>query len=410
MKVLKIAHGVYPFGNAGVEVYTSQLAKFLVMRGHQVLALVPGRLRDGNKKSTNFEIGFLPDVSRGRFRGDLNSEDSVRVLEDLDRKIGEFRPDMIHLHHAIAAGSGVLDYLDRKGIPFAVTLHDYWFLCPGAARKCGGSCLKCAAGCLGVSPVRFPAFAAAAVFCFKRRQRNLFMLKKIKAPLVVLSRFTRSVFMNYGLPENRFRHISGGVETGMFMPPAQSSGKFPRVGYLGAIYREKGIEVLLEAARRMGPGFRVFLHGPASAGYMAELEKKYAGLYETRGAYGYADLPGVMAGLDVVVLPSLLDETYGLAVQEALAAGKIVVVSDRGALPERIKNGENGFVTRAGDADALAGALREITENFESLRVKIKTRDFAHDISVDAEKHETLYKETAAQWNVTAPVSAGAVQ
>jgi glycosyltransferase involved in cell wall biosynthesis len=63
----------------------------------------------------------------------------------------------------------------------------------------------------------------------------------------------------------------------------------------------------------------------------------------------------------VFVLPSV-HEPWGLIVNEAMAAGRAVVVSDEvGCAPDLVKDGENGFVFRAGDVAALAAALRRLT-------------------------------------------------
>ena len=77
--------------------------------------------------------------------------------------------------------------------------------------------------------------------------------------------------------------------------------------------------------------------------------------------------------LDVAVFPSLCEETYGLVVEEALARGVPVVVSDLGALSERIGGG--GLVTRAGDVEALREALRSLTaeQGLARLRAGIPT-------------------------------------
>lgn len=63
---------------------------------------------------------------------------------------------------------------------------------------------------------------------------------------------------------------------------------------------------------------------------------------------------------EVFVLPSV-DEPWGLVVNEAMNLAKPVVVSDRvGSGYDLVRNGENGFMVPARDADALAGALSAI--------------------------------------------------
>jgi glycosyltransferase involved in cell wall biosynthesis len=64
------------------------------------------------------------------------------------------------------------------------------------------------------------------------------------------------------------------------------------------------------------------------------------------------------------VLPSRLHETWGLVVNEAMNFALPVVVSDKvGCAPDLVQDGENGFVVAAGQAEALAAAVRKLVES-----------------------------------------------
>jgi len=64
-------------------------------------------------------------------------------------------------------------------------------------------------------------------------------------------------------------------------------------------------------------------------------------------------------GFEVAVVPSLQDG-FPLAGLEAMAAGRPVVASDAGGLPEMVEHGETGLVFPAGDVDALADCLQAL--------------------------------------------------
>ncbi len=66
-----------------------------------------------------------------------------------------------------------------------------------------------------------------------------------------------------------------------------------------------------------------------------------------------SDVPALIAMADIVVLPSLL-ENQPLTIIEAQIAGKAVVVSDTGGLPEMVQDGVTGLVAPAGNAKSLA--------------------------------------------------------
>ena len=73
------------------------------------------------------------------------------------------------------------------------------------------------------------------------------------------------------------------------------------------------------------------------------------------------DIPEVMADLDVLALPSIEPESYGLVLVEALASGTPVVATDHGGPPEIVARAAPGAgrIVPVGDADALATAIVE---------------------------------------------------
>lgn len=81
------------------------------------------------------------------------------------------------------------------------------------------------------------------------------------------------------------------------------------------------------------------------------------------GFVNQTELPAIYGASDVFVLPSE-QESWGLAVNEAMCAGLPIVVSrEVGCVPDLVKDGANGFTPAAGDVDGLARALRSLIED-----------------------------------------------
>jgi glycosyltransferase involved in cell wall biosynthesis len=79
------------------------------------------------------------------------------------------------------------------------------------------------------------------------------------------------------------------------------------------------------------------------------------------GWASYADLPVYYSRSRAVVLPSV-SETWGLVVNEAMAAGKPVLVSNRcGCVPELVRRGVNGYTFDPLDVNELSSLLRWIS-------------------------------------------------
>lgn len=126
---------------------------------------------------------------------------------------------------------------------------------------------------------------------------------------------------------------------------------------IGRLDPEKGVQVLIEAARLSGTDVLFVGDGPLRA------------LAESSGTCrvtGWLPREQVLATLDsarCLAFPSLWCETFGLSVSEAAARGVPAVVSDICGTAERVEHNVTGWHVRAGDVGALAGRLESIRDD-----------------------------------------------
>ncbi len=86
------------------------------------------------------------------------------------------------------------------------------------------------------------------------------------------------------------------------------------------------------------------------------------------GFQNQTKLPAFYAASDVLVLPSKYEESWGLVVNEALAMGCAVIVSDRvGACPDLVEGRDTGIVVPPDDAAALRGAMQRAVDDDAAL-------------------------------------------
>jgi glycosyltransferase involved in cell wall biosynthesis len=137
----------------------------------------------------------------------------------------------------------------------------------------------------------------------------------------------------------------------------------PVVGVVGRLETQKGHTYLLEAwpqVRREFPGARLLVVGDGAL--RAELEARALGA-DLRGSVTFtgfrADVPRVLAALDVLVLPSLY-EGMPLTAIEASAMGLPVVATAVDGTPEVVRDGETGRLVPPARPTALADALRAL--------------------------------------------------
>jgi glycosyltransferase involved in cell wall biosynthesis len=75
------------------------------------------------------------------------------------------------------------------------------------------------------------------------------------------------------------------------------------------------------------------------------------------------DVPDVIAGLDILVHASTTGEPFGQVIIEAMAAGKPVIATNGGGVPEIVDDGVTGLLVSMGDADAMAAAIERLLED-----------------------------------------------
>ena len=199
---------------------------------------------------------------------------------------------------------------------------------------------------------------------------------KQAAAAYVCSEAVREVLRETGF-EKPVRIIPFGVNLEAFHPPVaprRESSQPLTIGFVGRMFRGKGLSVLSHALARLArEDWRLLLvgDGPARESF-AQMLDAFGLTSRTRftGAVGYEQLPELYRQMDIVVVPSRttkrVREQFGRVIVEAMASGVPVIGSDSGAIPEVI--GDAGLVVPNADADALAVAIRQLLTNGELRR------------------------------------------
>ncbi|ACA16212.1 glycosyl transferase group 1 [Methylobacterium sp. 4-46] len=277
--------------------------------------------------------------------------------------LAALRPDCLHLHNWTRSLSpAVLPVLGASGVPVAVTLHDYFLVCPNGvyyrfdrAEPCsldplGARCL--AAACDPQSrahkAVRAARAAATRLALRGLRDRPIDLVHVCDASRARLAPM---------LPEGPFRHhrIDNPVRVDPHPPADPARGD--AVAFVGRLTREKGADLVAAAARAAGMPALFIGDGPL-AGELAAMPGA-----EVLGWRAPGEVEALLrARARAVVAPSRWLETGPLTVYEALACGIPAVASNRAGAAERIVPGETGFVTRP-EVDLLARVFHDLADD-----------------------------------------------
>jgi len=209
----------------------------------------------------------------------------------------------------------------------------------------------------------------------RRRHQQILRLLSVLAGTVTTVAEPVTEFLNQsvGIPMRKLKTIPNGVDLSRFQsarPMNRSelgwNGENVVVGCVARLVPGKGHAVLLDAFHRVlgrQPQTRLLLVG--EGGERSRLEAQ-AGALGLNGSVRFlgarADVPRLLAACDVVTLASTC-EGLPLSILEAMAAGKPVVATRVGCVPQVVHDGLTGLLVPPGDAAALAESLESLVRN-----------------------------------------------
>lgn len=362
----------YRFRKGGAEAVYSDHARLFASRGWDCAEFCMAH----PKNPPSPWDGYFPRhfEPRGGWRGLIDVPRFVHSTEakrQMIRLLDDFRPDLVHIHglyHQLTPS--VLAPIAERSIPIAFTLHDFKLLCPAYTlfTERLGHCERCADGqfwhaarhrCLHDSHAVSAAYALEA---YIQRWRGAY--DAVDA-FVMPSRSILETHRAHGFAPQKLHHVPNFFETEADAPvdPAaiaeakQRHGRF--IVYFGRLSVEKGLGHLMNAAELAGLPLVLVGEGPEEGRLKAQAERLQTPVTFTGYRAGEALWALVEASLGVA-LPSIWHEIAPKSVLEAMARKKPVVASAIGGLPEQVEDGVTGFLAPPGDAQGLAGALRQL--------------------------------------------------
>jgi glycosyltransferase involved in cell wall biosynthesis len=175
------------------------------------------------------------------------------------------------------------------------------------------------------------------------------------------SHFLAERLVDFGIPRNKV------IPFPNFIEPQPEPGPWkPGEGWLfaGRLTPEKGVDVVIEAARRL-PDYPLWICGTGPE--LGRLKERAQGMTNVRfmGHLPHSELTKRMASVGAVSVPSRWYENFPYAVLEAQALARPVVASRIGGIPEQIESGVDGILIPPNDPGALAGAISQILRHPE---------------------------------------------
>lgn len=237
------------------------------------------------------------------------------------------KPDIINTSNLSCLSLGLWRIANERGVPIVHTVRDYYLMCPAAEmfsnnKACARQCRSCA---MYAAPKRRKSARVEAVIGVsdyilrKHLERGFFPRASIAC-----------VINDCYLP------LDNGSAPGTVSPAGAREAGVVRLGVLGRISPEKGIELVLEQCMRLtGRRWRLLIGGTGHPAYVDGLRRQYGD--ERIVFLGHVKPQAFFAGIDILVVPSKWNEPFGRVTAEAYSHGVPVVGANTGGIPEVIE-------------------------------------------------------------------------
>lgn len=292
----------------------------------------------------------------------LWSRPAYRTVRD---RIAAFGPDIIHAHSVLPDLTvSALAACRDANVPVVQTLHNYRWLCvEGGLFRNGAFCRECiernpSAG------IRHRCARGSLLLSLLLAENNRRYVRSGKLlewvdHFLAVSHFARQQFLDAGFPETRvsvkYNSVSA-IDQASIIPRERRNG---RICFAGRLDRAKGTEVLRDLVRRHDQwNWTVLGNGPEWEDWKALQAEVGSGRLRLVGHVSREEVRREFGEAALVLVPSLVPESFGLVAAEAMACGTPVVATHLGGLIELVSGGQGGVtVPIEHGRDAMASAI-----------------------------------------------------
>ena len=322
------------------------IMKCLLNRSHQVFMLTSAQESSSTEFDLRTNLQHVPVVHDEKllqtFRAKINWLMVSRTNYFATRRIiKQLRPDVIYLHNLEwVTSSALLAAVDSgKRVIVQAHNHQYAETWKHLNNKDENIVLSC-------------------IFKLKPKMDGI--------QVIAISRHIASEFLEQGFPKERVHVIYNGLPRELLKQASVKDSRILKAVYVGALSPHKGLHIAIEAIgilKKKGTILPLEIIGkPSNQIYFAELKELVSRLKIEQeitfsGPLRRKEVFEKLKTVEMLLVPSLWEEPFGLVAAEAMASGAIVIGSNRGAIPEVI--GDAGLVVEP-EAEEFARVIENV--------------------------------------------------
>lgn len=427
-RILFIGFGMEPFMRGGAISYQESIRDSLQKRGWEVFFYIAAprytykntpRLRRWSLNKISVIELVDPPYHYGHYYAP-SLQCHIDTIDNFTADIlDEVKPDIVHIHELQFHTASIIDSISERNIPVMKTVHNYYDICPEGNLMYRGiePCKdydegrRCAL-CLTTQPAFFtnnkikigqmlpfelydwihkiklkqmrkkggnistnmnhePLYTYLPEEYRTRRQFFTERLNKLDALHCSASR-TAEIMRASGIAMEKIKIIPLAINKQDSIKEKSFRGSYLPVvfGFIAGKSHHKGYSVLMEAFSRLDQKkSRLIIWGAdePDTEHQTVMNVKY------RKSYRDNDINSILEQIDVLVVPSIWEEIFGLIGVECRTARVPVIGSNIGGIPEWLKDGESGFLVPPNDPEALAAVMERLV-NDPALIAEIQRR------------------------------------
>lgn len=315
----------------------------------------------------------------------LSCEQRERAFSKI---LAENKINLVHFQHLLQHVPSLPLIARALGVPTIISLHDYYTVCHhftligstgqycGVENKRESDCDLCLGNTLNARPGS------------QARRRGFY--RRVLEGVTVLHVNTLGVQRRYEAVYGSLRRHAGWEVMGVPIADLKSRSSSSRADsrYLNVVV--PGNFTVYKGGRFLEQVFRQLEEAPIKFTLLGRIDAEFSRTFEGQrfnnvaiyGAYNPQQIDEILQGFDVSIHASIWPETYCLTLSEAWRAGLVPVVTDIGALGERVQDGVNGFSFPVENSGRLVEILAQLATDRDLLK-NMKTSSAPRDVSYE---------------------------
>lgn len=401
MKILFLSSLYSPHMGGGAEVVVQRTVEGLQARGDDVVVLAtgpqPGLSTSYVRGVKVYRAGLLNTYwhySEQRpgalarlgwhLRDRYNSGMNRFIAEVIEREAVE----LVVCNNLAGWSVAAWDEVHKAGLPVVQVLHDLYLMCPGSnmfkkQSPCATPCALCRSFRQGHAERSAKVDAVVGV--------SNYLLERLRSQRYFRGAHAQVIY-SATLPADDWLSLGN--------DGPRELGQPLRFGFIGTLSEQKGLRWLIQQFRKLPFPATLSIAGRGQQDYERELHALAEGAPNIE-FLGYQSADTFYRQIDVAVVPSIWNEPFGLVAVEACSHALPVIASQRGGLPEIIRDGVNGLICDPDDPASLGLAMRRLWQE-PVLRDRLASQARAsverfQDLDAMLEQYQQLFRQVLEQ-------------